>query len=44
MTKNQRPYRMRFKVCTVCRKRYTLSWYPKHKCEAKADEEGKTSD
>ncbi len=32
MAKYRRPYSMRFKVCTVCRKRYTLSWFPKHKC------------
>lgn len=34
MYKNPRPQSMRFKVCTKCRKRYSLIYFPKHKCRA----------
>ncbi|BFH60731.1 hypothetical protein PAJ34TS1_13230 [Paenibacillus azoreducens] len=35
---NQRPFNLRFKVCTECHKRYRLAYFPKHKCEVKTDD------
>ncbi|GAA0382543.1 hypothetical protein GCM10008933_12140 [Paenibacillus motobuensis] len=33
MYKNPRPYQYRLKVCKKCRKRYSLSYFDKHKCK-----------
>lgn len=41
MYKNPRPYKYRFKVCKKCRKRYALSYFDRHKCEVKQNDNRK---